>query len=141
PTGDVAYALGQTHVPGRHRTGPAAVSLDEQVVLDEVADHFGDEARIAFGLLHKQARERDAFVLELGTTRCGEQRLHALLIETVEIDALDTASAPQVGKYSRERMPAVDVGVAVGHDNQHGRLGREVRDSVAEELNAARIGP
>ena len=90
---------------------------------------------------HEQARERDALVFELGTARCGEQRLHALLVEPVEIDALDAAAAPQIGEYSRERMPAVDVGVAVGHDDQHGRLGREVRDGVAEELNAGRVGP
>ena len=138
---DVAHAFGKARLARLHRADPHAVDLHERAGLDEVAQHLGDEERIAVGLGREPLRELDAGFLERIPARGFEERAHPGLVEAVQRDALGAGGAVQIGERARQGMAPVDIGVAVRHEHEDVRVRIEVADDMSQQVHAARVGP
>ena len=47
----------------------------------------------------------------------------------------------KVGEHARQRVPAIDVRVAVGDGDEDGCATRKVRHDMAQKVHAGRVGP
>ena len=129
---DLADALRQPdHVRG-HRRRPPTVLLVQDAGLGEVAEHLADEERVALGLLSNDACEVTAAAPCLLPRGPLEEVDDVFGGEAVERDALDALDPAEVGEHLSQRITALQVGVAIGADDQHAHRGLG-RHDVAQE--------
>ena len=137
----IAHAFGKPGLARCHGPDPHAVDVDEGPGLDQMAQNFGDEERIAVGLGRQSTRELDAGTLEWVPARRLQERAHARFVEAMQRDAFGARSPVEIGERAGEGMAPIDVGVAVRDEYEDVRIGIEVRDDVTEEVHAPGVGP
>ncbi len=126
------YPLGDGHVLQVHGRLPHAVALDDGAGLRQVAQDLAHEEGVALGLGVHGRGEGPLGVVQFLARRGGDERLDLLGGEPGQREALDPGRPAQVGEQLAQRMGPVQVGVAVGADDQDptGLLGPE---EVAQE--------
>ena len=131
PRGDPAHALGH---PGLLEVDRA---LEAARRVAQVAQDLLDEERVALGLA---VQRRD----EVGGGRGGAVGLDQLAdlagVEALERDVREAVLAPQRGDQLRQRVPLLELRVAVGAEEHRApRLGRA--HEVAQQLHRRAVGP
>ena len=128
----LAHALRHAEVAER---GPAVVR--EGAGLEQVAQHLLDEERVAAGLVLDRGAQPGA---GLRADPGGDQARGGVPVEPGQRDPLDEPVAPQVGERAGERVPAAELGLAVGADDHDpGRAG--VAQHVGEQPQRRQVGP
>ena len=141
PADDLAHALGDAEVGDRARGGPApVVVLHDRAGLGEVAQHLTDEERVALGLGVQRRGEIPAALGELVTGDVRHEAGDLVLVEALEVEAVDAGLAPEVAEHVRERMAAVEVGVAVRAEEEHAHRRRRP-EQVTEQDERRLVGP
>ncbi len=102
------------------------------------ADQLLDEERVALGAVD-----------DLGDARLGDRRVlvdrvdqqaHVGVGEGVDLDPLDPTQASPLGDLRAQRVPAVEVVGAVGHDEPHG-TGEGPGEEEAQHVAGRLVGP
>ena len=123
----VPHPFGQNEaLDARH---PGAVALGDRSRLAEVAEDLADEERVPGRLLVEGGGEFQPVGRQLVTRRRRHELDDLVGVETLQGDALDLASAAQLGQHGRQGVATVDIGVAVGAEHQqvgHGLVDRDV---------------
>ena len=116
---------------------PRAVLEPQPAVVDEVQQRLTQEERVAVGLGGEQRRER---LRHLVARQPLEQRVHVVGAEPVERDARGLDFTLQQWERVRERVPAVEIGLAVGTDHRQARPGGQARQRT-QHADRRVVGP
>ena len=109
---------------------PAAEPLRRQLaLLNEQPDDLGDEERVALRLRVDHVDELRRWC---DAARCLDEAADVLLGQAAQQDPLEAALAAQLGECLRERVPARELDVAVGADEQQARAGELARDELEQ---------
>ena len=135
---DAARERGVVEVDGEYVA--AGVVERDGTVLVEVTEELAGEERVAVGLLVERAGKRESVGLHLVTGRALHQREELLVAQPAQRGAVDPGLTAEVGEERGERMVSGEVGVAIGHDHQHGRR-CPADEEVAQHLQRRGVGP
>ena len=126
---DQPYAVRHRQRVGVQVGAPAAVRVEQQAFLVEMAKYGLHEEGIALGLAvdHVDDRRR-----RVGTAEAGQQGGHLVASQVAQQDAADAVEARKSGQRPLERLAHVGSHVAVGHDVDDPQS-RQVRGKVLEE--------
>ena len=102
-----------------------------------MAEHLLDEERVALGLRVDQI---DQLGRRLASRTPFEQSRDAVPGETAQHDLLGQPSAQQGREHLGERPAGLELGVAVGADDEHGDLRQALRQMLDQEQGRL-VGP
>ena len=116
---------------------PGAGVVEEAALLGEVAVYLLDEEGHSFGLVGDEGGEgRGRRLPAEGLEQAGD----VVFVEATEGDALDVSKAREAVEGAGERLLGVEVGVAVGADDEHRPFG-DAFGNVFEEQRRGLVGP
>ena len=138
---DLAHTLGESRFIHRDGALPSTFLLHQHARVGEMTQHLAHEEGVAFGLPGQCRGEGPADLVQLVAAGPG-QELHDLgVVHAPQCDPLDAGGPTEFADGTRQRVHPVDVGVPIGHDDEHAGVPRQVRDHASQERHAGLIGP
>lgn len=136
----LAHAGRDAHLlDAAHRNYPATVVPLQPAALLQMAQHFTDEEGIAFGFPMQRLRQRAAGRVERRVGLRFDQGTHFGLCQPVQSDAFTGWLASQCCQRYSQGVGAVQVGVAVGADEEQAGI-RDCAGHVLQQEQRGLVG-